>query len=224
MFHIIYGTAFRLSRANLLHEKSIPPTAVPGPDPAQMRHVRADAQRNVDALLEAAKAVFALSGVEAPVREIAQRAGVGVGTFYRHFPDRAGLIAAVFRREVDACADAAPQLAAQNPPFDAMAKWIQLFAAFITTKRGLASALHAGSAAFEGLPAYFDQRLRPTLASLLANAIATGNARTDVEADDIIGAVASLCMATKTNHPDHAQRMVALFVDGLRSSAKKPQD
>jgi AcrR family transcriptional regulator len=180
------------------------------------RGVRADAQRNVEQLLEAAKAVFAVSGVDAPVREIAQKAGVGVGTFYRHFPDRAGLIAAVFRREVDACADAAPQLSADHPPFEAMTRWIQLFAAFITTKRGLASALHSGSPAFESLPAYFDQRLRPALSMLLAAAVAAGEARTDVEADDIIGAVASLCTATKAGRPDHAQRMVAFFVDGLR--------
>lgn len=180
------------------------------------RNVRADAQRNVEQLLEAAKAVFAASGVDAPVREIAQKAGVGVGTFYRHFPDRAGLIAAVFRREVDACADAAPQLSADHPPFEAMARWIQLFAAFITTKRGLASALHSGSPAFESLPVHFDQRLRPALARLLAAAVASGQARADVEADDIIGAVASLCSATKAGKPDHAQRMIALFVDGLR--------
>jgi AcrR family transcriptional regulator len=207
---------FHLTRANLLSSDPTDPNADPAQHGGAKRGVRADAQRNVDALLEAAKAVFAVSGVDAPVREISQQAGVGVGTFYRHFPDRAGLIAAVFRREVDACADAAPQLSADHPPFEAMARWIQLFAGFITTKRGLASALHSGSPAFESLPAYFDQRLRPTLARLLAAAVASGQARTDVEADDIIGAVASLCSATKAGKPDHAQRMIALFVDGLR--------
>lgn len=183
------------------------------------RAVRADAQRNVDALLEAAKAVFAVSGVDAPVREIAQKAGVGVGTFYRHFPDRAGLIAAVFRREVDACADAAQPLSADHPPFEAMTQWLHLFSGFIATKRGLASALYTGSPVFESLPAYFDQRLRPTLARLLAAAVASGEARADVDADDIIGAVASLSMATKSARPDQARRMVALFIDGLRHSA-----
>lgn len=195
---------------------SNPPSADPTQQSGAARVVRADAQRNLEQLLEAAKAVFAVSGVDAPVREIALKAGVGVGTFYRHFPDRAGLIAAVFRREVDACADAAPQLSADYPPFEAMARWIQLFAGFIITKRGLASALHSGSPAFESLPAYFDQHLRPTLAGLLAAATASGEARTDVEADDIIGAVASLCSATKAGKPDHARRMIALFVDGLR--------
>ena len=92
--------------------------------PAQNRRVRVDAQRNLDALLQAAKNVFATSGVDAPVREIAEKAGVGVGTLYRHFPQRADLIAAVFRREMDACADAAPILAAEHPPGEALALWL----------------------------------------------------------------------------------------------------
>src|ERR1700722_19420494 len=95
------------------------------------RRVRADAQRNLDALLKAALAVFATSGVDAPVREIAEKAGVGVGTVYRHFPERSDLIAAVLRREIDACADVAPLLSAEREPFDALASWMQRYAAFI---------------------------------------------------------------------------------------------
>jgi len=120
------------------------------------RRVRVDAQRNTDALLEAALAVFTTSGVDAPVREIAEKAGVGIGTMYRHFPLRSALIAAVFRREIDACADAAPILADEYTPFEALAHWMQRYAAFIATKRGLAKALHSGDPAFDALPAYFD--------------------------------------------------------------------
>ncbi len=188
----------------------------PEPRDRADRHVRADAQRSIDALLEAAKAVFAASGVDAPVREIADQACVGVGTLYRHFPQRSDLIAAVFCREIDACADTAPVLADEHEPFEALAHWIQRFAAFIATKRGLATALHSGNPAFETLPAYFDQRLRPALQTLLAAAAAAGKVRTDVDADDIIGAVASLCMSAKVDRPDQARRMVAVFVDGLR--------
>jgi AcrR family transcriptional regulator len=94
------------------------------------RPVRADAQRNLETLLQSAVAVFATSGVDAPVREIADQAGVGVGTVYRHFPQRADLIAAVFRREIDACADAAPILAAEYKPFEALANWMQQYSAF----------------------------------------------------------------------------------------------
>src|SRR3984957_14517511 len=82
------------------------------PPGGRERRVRADAQRSLDALLQAAKAVFATSGVDAPVREIAEKAGVGLATLYRHFPQRSDLVAAVFRREIDACADTAPALGA----------------------------------------------------------------------------------------------------------------
>lgn len=180
------------------------------------RRVRADAQRNTDALLEAALAVFATSGVDAPVREIAEKAGVGIGTVYRHFPQRSALIAAVFRREIDACADAAPILAGEYAPFKALAHWMQRYAAFIATKRGLAKALHSGNPAFDALPAYFEERLQPALRMLLASAGAAGEVRTDVDADALLHAVASLCMSAHNDGPSHADRMVALLIDGLR--------
>ena len=190
-----------------------------GREAAKSRPVRADAQRNMDALLEAALAVFATSGVDAPVREIAEKAGVGIGTVYRHFPQRADLVAAVFRHEIDACADAAPILAAECEPFDALANWMQRYAAFIAAKRGLAPALHSGNPAYEPLRAQFEQRVRPALRTLLKSAVAAGEVRTDVDADDILSAVASLCMPAHDNGPDHARRMVALLVDGLRYGA-----
>jgi AcrR family transcriptional regulator len=180
------------------------------------RRVRADAQRNIDTLLQTAMAVFATSGVDAPVREIAEKAGVGVGTVYRHFPQRADLIAAVLRREIDACADAASVLAAGHKPGEALARWMQRYAAFIAAKRGLAKALHSGDAAFDSLPGYFDQRLRPALRMLLEAAAAAGEVRADVDADDLLGAVASLCMSAHNAGPGRAERMVALLVDGLR--------
>ena len=184
------------------------------------RRLRADAQRSIDALLAAAKAVFATSGVDAPVREIAERAGVGVGTVDRRFPQRADLIAAVCRREMDACADAALVLAADYPPFEALAHWLQRFAAFVGTKRGLAKALHSGDPAFEALPAYFEQRLRPALGMLLDAATAAGEARADVDPDEILGAVSSLCMSMQSGGLEQSQRMVGLLADGLRYRPK----
>lgn len=185
-------------------------------DGAQTRPARADAKRNLDRLLAVAKEVFATSGVDAPVREIAKKAGFGVGTLYRHFPQRSDLIAAVFRREVDACADAAPVLAKAHPPFQALALWMQRYAAFIATKRGLASALHSGDPAFATLPAHFDQRLRPALQHLLDSAIAAGEARADIESNDLLHAIARLCMATNDQTPGQGAQMVALLADGLR--------
>ncbi|MBD1868861.1 TetR/AcrR family transcriptional regulator [Cyanobacteria bacterium FACHB-471] len=180
------------------------------------RPLRADAQRNMDALLEAALAVFATSGVDAPVREIAAKAGVGVGTVYRRFPQRSDLIAAVFRHEVDACADAASVLAAEYAPDEALALWMQRYADFIATKRGLATALHSGNPAYNTLPTYFDQRLRPALQALLDAAASVGEVRTDIEPDDLLRAVASLCMSAHDDRTDYVRRMVALLVDGLR--------
>jgi AcrR family transcriptional regulator len=183
------------------------------------RRVRADAQRNIDTLLLAAKAVFASSGVDAPVREIAEKAGVGVGTVYRHFPQRSDLIAAVFRREIDACVDAAPVLVAEHGPGEALARWMQRYASFIAAKRGLATALHSGDPAYDALPAYFEMRLRPALRTLLEAAVAAGEMRADIEPDELLGAVARLCMQAHDERPAHTQRMVALLVDGLRYGA-----
>jgi AcrR family transcriptional regulator len=183
------------------------------------RPIRVDAQRSLDVLLRAAKTVFAKSGVDAPVREIAEKAGVGLGTLYRHFPQRADLIAAVFRREIDACADIAPILAEKHEPFEALAIWMQRYAAFVATKRGLANALHSGDPAFDSLPGYFDEHLRPALRSLLGAAVEAGEVRADVNADELLGAVASLCMSAHNAGAGRAERMVALLIDGLRFGA-----
>jgi AcrR family transcriptional regulator len=157
------------------------------------------------------------------VREIAEKAGVGIGTVYRHFPQRSDLVAAVFRHEIDACADAAQILAAEREPGEALARWMQRYAAFIATKRGLATALHSGDPAFDTLPAYFQQRLEPALRALLEAAAAAGEVRTDISAEELLGAVASLCMHAYKRGPEHARRMVALLVDGLRYGASAPQ-
>jgi len=188
-------------------------------DAAPERRVRADARRNLDGLLKAAMEVFATSGVDAPVREIAGKAGVGVGTLYRHFPQRSDLIVAAFRREIDACADAAPVLAADHPPGEALARWMQRFVDFISAKRGLSAALHSGDPAYEPLPTYFDERLRPALESLLDAAETAGEIRPGVDATDLLHAVARLASAGPDTGKEHARRMVALLVDGLRYGA-----
>ena len=188
----------------------------PRGQPCAERRVRADAQRNVDALLQAALVVFAASGVDAPVREIAEKAGVGIGTIYRHFPQRAALIAAVFRREIDACAKAAAVLAAKHEPFEALSRWVRRYTAFVTTKRGLAKALHSGDPAFDSLPTYFEQRLRPAFGTLLEAAAKADLIRGDVDPNEFLVAVTSLCMSAHQSGPGQAERMVALLVDGLR--------
>ena len=184
------------------------------------RPVRADARRNQDALVQAAKAVFAASGVDAPVREVAEAAGVGLGTLYRHFPQRSDLIVAVFRREVDACADAAPVLAAAHPPVQALSLWLQRFVDFIAAKRGLSAALHSGDPAFAALPAYFNARFRTALQSLLDAAAQAGEIPADIEPNELLHAVAGLSHPSPFGETAQARRMVALLVDGLRYGAR----
>lgn len=186
----------------------------------QSRRVRADARRNEDAVLEAAKDVFKTSGVDAPVREIAAKAGVGVGTLYRRFPKRSDLVAAVFRREVDACAAEATALAAAHPPGEALVRWLKKYTEFIATKKGLAAALHSGDQAFETLTAYFRANFEPALASLLDAAAAAGEVCGDIAPYDLLRAIGNLSTASGKDGTAHTQRMVDLLIDGLRSGAK----
>jgi AcrR family transcriptional regulator len=187
-------------------------------EPAE-RTIRADAQRNLDALLEAAKAVFAASGVDAPVREVAARANVGVATLYRHFPQRADLIAAVFRREIDACAAAA--LDRKHEPSEALARWLYRYANFIATTRGLSDAV-SGDPASAALPAYFQQHLEPAVKALLDAAVSAGQVRSDVEPCELLQAVARLSTASGEDGGLHGRRMVDLLIDGLRYGAPAP--
>jgi len=185
------------------------------------RRIRADAQRNLNTLLKAAMAVFTKSGVDAPMREIAEAAGVGVGTIYRHFPERSHLIAAVFRHEIDACADAAPALAARHAPEEALRRWVERYVDFISAKRGLAAALSSGDPAYDALPAYFEARLRPALEGLLDAAVAAGCIRSGVDAYDLLAAMAGLsqCGSGREQDPARVRRMLGLLLDGLRYGA-----
>lgn len=186
------------------------------------RPVRADARRNIDALLRAAKEVFELSGVDAPVREIAERADVGIGTLYRHFPQRSDLIKAIIRQEVDAYAEAASVFAADHAPGEALALWMQRLVDLIATKRGLAAALHSGNPAYQSLPDYVFSRLTPALQGLLAAAVTDGAIRAGMDARELL--VAGMRVAAPASEGDTAQarRMMALIVDGLRFGASAP--
>ncbi|RKG63384.1 TetR/AcrR family transcriptional regulator [Corallococcus sp. CA054B] len=189
---------------------------------AMKKTQRVDAQRNLDSLLEAAKAVFAESGVDAPVREIASRAGVGIATVYRHFPQRAELIAAVYRREIDACAAEAPALAREHDAFEALTRWLHRFTSLIATKRGLAASLNAQDPAYQALPAYFREHLEPVLQSLLTAAASAGQVRKDVDAYELLRGVANLCVPVAEVSPGFTRRMVDLLIDGLRYGVSAP--
>jgi AcrR family transcriptional regulator len=185
------------------------------------RPVRADARRNLDVLLQSAMEVFATAGVDAPVRAIAEKAGVGIATLYRHFPQRSDLIAAVFQHEIEALAADAVALAAKGKPGAALVNWIGRYAALVRTKHGLAPALHSNSPAFEKLRASFWEQVRPAVQRLLDAAAAAGEIRADVDADDVLGAVASLCMPAHDDRAGYSQRMVNVLIDGLRPAARR---
>ncbi len=188
---------------------------------------RVDAQRNIDSCLQAARAVFATSGVSAPAKEIADLAGVGVGTLYRHYPRRSDLVKAVFQSEVDACADDARKLAEAYEPGEALAKWLHRYTEFLAAKRGLVTALHSGDPAYDALPGYFMARFGPALGSLLEAAAASGEIRGDISATYLLHAVANLCLPVADEGVAYSQRMVALLIDGLRYGApagRSPDD
>ena len=187
---------------------------------AETRPKRADARRKVASLLEAALDVFRVSGVDAPVREIAEKAGVGLGTVYRHFPQRSDLIKAVFESRINACADAADELAGRHEPGEALAQWIERYVDFISTKRGMAAALHSGDPAYRALPGYFNSRLLPAFKGLLETAVKARAVRPGVDAEELLHAVANLCRGPQDKEPSYTRRMVALLVDGLRYGAK----
>ncbi|MFI6510933.1 TetR/AcrR family transcriptional regulator [Streptosporangium sp. NPDC050855] len=178
---------------------------------------RADARRNERVLLDAAAAVFVASGVEAPIRDIAARAGVGVATIYRHFPTRADLVIAVYRHQIEACAEAGPVLLASGTsPHAALGRWIHLFVDFLVTKHGLAAALRSDEAGFRQLHAYFLDRLLPVCARLVEAAAAAGEIRPDLEAYELMRGVGNLCIGADSDPRYDARRLVGLLVDGLR--------
>jgi AcrR family transcriptional regulator len=181
---------------------------------------RADARRNEQTLLAAAAAVFVTSGVEAPVRDIAAKAGVGMGTIYRHFPTRADLIIAVYRHQVEACAEAGPALLTSSlTPHGALTRWINLFVDFLVTKHGLAAAMQSGNAGFDALHAYFLDRLVPVCAQLLDAAAEAGEIRSDLDAYELMRGIGNLCAGVDNDPRYDARRMVQLLTAGLLQSS-----
>jgi AcrR family transcriptional regulator len=200
---------------NVSDERTVDARRIAGA--AAPRGKRADARRNKETLLDAAAAIFVTSGVDAPVRDIAARAGVGTGTIYRHFPTRADLIIAVYRHQIEACAEAGPALLASAPtPYAALKQWIDLFVDFLVTKHGLAAAMQSDVAGFETLHAHFIDRLVPVCTQILSAAVDAGETRPDVTAYQVMRGVGNLCVNAGDDPRYDARRVVALLIAGLR--------
>ncbi|MGO4459449.1 TetR/AcrR family transcriptional regulator [Streptomyces sp. M-16] len=187
------------------------------PGGERSRGKRADAVRNQRAVLTAAAEVFATSGVDAPIRRIAVRAGVGMATIYRHYPTRADLVTAVYRHQIEACAEAGPRLlAAADSPFDALRQWVDLFVEFLVTKHGLADALQSDSDRFAALHTHFLDRLLPVCARLLDAAVESGDIRSGLQPYELMRGIGNLCVGRDDDPRYEPRRLIGLLLQGLR--------
>jgi AcrR family transcriptional regulator len=178
----------------------------------------ASARRTREALLDAAAQVFVERGVQAPVRDIAGRAGVGVGTVYRHFPDRAELVIAVYRHQIDECAALADELTGSPEPGRALERWICAFVEFLVTKHGLGVALQSDDTSLRSLHSLMLDTLVPACGRLVDGAVARGELDPDVTAYALMRAVGNLCLLGPGYNREDAQAMVGRLLAGCRSS------
>jgi AcrR family transcriptional regulator len=181
------------------------------------RKPRADALRNRDRVLEAAKAVFSAGGPDASLEAVAKRAGVGIGTLYRHFPTREALFEAVYRREVEQLTELAEQLKQESEPVEALRRWLRSNVEFVATKKGMAAALALAAHGMSELYAYSAERLTKAIGSLLNRAIAAGEIRSDIGPEDVLRALVGMCyMNDQPGWQKSVLRLLDVFVDGLR--------
>jgi AcrR family transcriptional regulator len=188
------------------------PVSVPGPPK------RADARRNYERLLAAATEAFAEHGADdVSLEEIARRAGVGIGTLYRHFPARQALLEAVYMDQVDGLDALAAKLMTAESPGAALGEWLRAFVAFGRTKRSLSSALVATLGKGSEFLSACSMTLRRRTEELLHRAQLAGEARPDVRAADLLRLTHGLIMATDATptDPDQTERLVSLVIGGL---------
>jgi len=188
---------------------------------AAARKPRADSARNRQLLIEAAKAAFSQVGLDVSLEEVARRAGVGIGTLYRHFPTREAVVEAVYRREVEHLAEAVPQLLQTSPAGEALHQWMHLFVDYIATKRIIAPSLATAVARTPALRATSSELISGALSTLVKRAIASGDVRKDIDPSDLLRAM----IGVSYGNPDagweaSARRLIDILMDGLRRRQK----
>jgi AcrR family transcriptional regulator len=182
------------------------------------RKPRADALRNRDRLLEAAKTVFSAGGPDASLEAVARTAGVGIGTLYRHFPTREALFEAVYRHEVQQLADLAERLKKDTRPIEALRQWMRSIVKFVATKKGMSAALALAIAKDSDLVSDSSDRLTRAIGLLLEQAVAAGEVRSDVSSEDLLRAIVGMCYThDQAGWQKNVLRLVDIFVDGLRN-------
>jgi AcrR family transcriptional regulator len=181
------------------------------------RKPRADAIRNRERVLEAAKVVFSQGGAEASLEAVARHAGVGIGTLYRHFPTRKALFEAVYRREVDQLVDLAKDLEGTTTPVEALRYWLRAGVEFMATKKGMSAALAVIVHGSSDLVAYSLDRLTGAIGDLLQRAASSGEIRGDLDPEDILRTLVGMCYAhDRPGWQERVLRLVDIFIDGLR--------
>ncbi|GAA3574183.1 TetR/AcrR family transcriptional regulator [Nonomuraea rosea] len=169
---------------------------------------RADAQRNYDLLLAAAARVFAERGADAPLDDVARRAGVGNATMYRHFPTRSDLLVAVYADEVAQLCASGEVLLATEPPTEALHEWLRRFMEHVTSKRDLATAITNDTPAGALLAGWHESMLT-TATTLLDAAKRAGAVRADLDVRDLLTLVMGIALATADQA--HAERLLSLI-------------
>jgi AcrR family transcriptional regulator len=191
----------------------------------EKRKPRADAIRNRERVLEAAKAVFSQGGPEASLEAVARRAGVGIGTLYRHFPTREALYEAVYRREVEQLVELAKHLETKIAPVDALRRWLRAGVEFMATKKGMAAALAMTAHGSSDLAAYSLDRLSRAVGELLQRAVAAGEIRADIDPEDLLRALVGMCYAhDRPGWQAKVLHLVDVFIDGLCRRPDKRHD
>lgn len=189
---------------------------VTAPAARAARKPRADAVRNRERVLEAARLVFSAGGPEASLEGVARRAEVGIGTLYRHFPTKEALFEAVYRREVDQLAGLAADLAGEANPTAALRRWMHANVAFVATKKGMSAALAIAAYGPSDLTTTTFARLTQAAGDLLRAGVAAGELRPDIGAEDLLRVLFGLCSThTMPGWQANVLRLVDVFVDGL---------
>src|SRR5262245_30671521 len=180
------------------------------------RRPRSDSIRNRERLLEAAASVFSAGGPGASLEAVARRAGVGIGTLYRHFPTREALFEAVYRHEVDQLGELAEQLARKAAPVDALRRWLYANVGLVATKKGMLAALALAANGTSELYAYSFERLTKAVGSLLDRAVAAGDIRSDITPEELLRALVGMCyIHDQPGWQRSVLHLVDIFIDGL---------